>query len=230
MKTREKKILKEFVRQIITEEKNQKGDVGAAFGNLWNTIVGSVKMIASKTKVLLKLTKELVVTTLLKPWEKAEYEKILKEGENEYKAIKQKYPDQKIWDAIPDDLKVAFAFLYPAAFVSKQVATYGGAAIKGTFNALTDPADKKQKNKNETFIHDRFGKEFLFEDDEKKEEKPDKKKIASLTKDLNDIIKKVAKIRAPLIDELIKKMNESGESDKKAIKNLQQQLKILRSL
>ena len=275
MNNREKKFLKNYIKISLTEsseegegfglqpgQKVKRGDVAGAFKNLWNTIVGSVKVLASKTKTLLKLTKELVVTTLLKPWEKAEYEKIMSEGEEEYLLIKKKYPDQKLWENIHEDIKIALFFLYPSAFVTGYAFKYGKDAIKGTYKALTDPADtgdkkngesnsKRQRNnkpdketyetsyeertttssrrtKRDESIQRKFGPPLIIE--KKDNEKPSKEKVQELSKDLNKVIKKVAKQRLPLLEKLVKEMKESGESDKKAIKNLEQQIKILRSI
>ena len=291
MNNRDKKYLKSYIGTVLREDYEgsdssdyqgsggggggggaKKGDVAGAFKNLWNTIVGSVKVIASKTKTLLKLTKELVVTTLLKPWEKAEYEKIMSEGEMEYQLIKKKYPDQKLWENVHEDIKTALFFLYPAAFVSGYALKYGKDAVKGTYKALTDPAgigDKKKdakdqgrnpryqyendsgrsryetsseertvtsssrrRSQKEGLIATKFGSPLLVEkkDSEKQDKKPSKEKVAALSKDLNKVIKKVAKQRIPLLEKLVQEMKESGESEKKAISNLEKQIKILRSL
>lgn len=254
----DKKLLRQYIRHALHEEKlsretnlneggagNEAKALGDSFKNLWHTLVGSFKKIASKSKTLLKLTKELVVTTALKPWEKAEYDEIMQQGKEEYDAIKSKYPDQSLWDSIPKDLKLGLAFLYPVPTAIAATGYAVGKTVKGVAGAIRDPSSggpgSGKNNVNDSYqIRTKFGASLLSEDDEKKNnnEKEEKKKgsgiskkqLKSLTKDLQAALKSALPKKLAALEKLKSEMEKSGESDKKAILNIEKQISVLKSM
>jgi hypothetical protein len=265
----DKKLLRLYVRHALHENRSsgrftegseaQAKALGDSFKNLWSTLVGSFKKIASKSKTLLKLTKELVVTTALKPWEKAEYDEIMQQGKEEYDAIKSKYPDQSLWDSIPGDLKIALGILYPVPAVIGGTAILGAKAVKGIAGAIKDPGGGGPGNNsprgstrggnsgssnsgeiNDSYrIRSAFGTSLLSEDEEKdidnkKGQKStdgvSKKQLKTLTKDLQSALKSALPKKLAALEKLKAEMEKSGESDKKAIENIAKQIQILKSM
>jgi len=249
-----KNILRSYIRHSLQESRysseifegaeTQSKALGDSFKNLWHTLVGTFKKIASKSKTLLKLTKELVVTTALKPWEKAEYDEIMQQGKEEYAQIKSKYPDQDLWDSIPGDLKLALGILYPIPIVTAGTAIVGKKIVKGVAGAIKDPGGSPgpKDNVSDSLIRNKFGSSFLFEEDEKKLDKnqgkndkkkssgSSKKQLKLLTKDLQAALKSALPKKLAALERLKSEMEKSGESDKKALQNIAKQIQILKSM
>ena len=158
---RDEKLLREYISLLAEEageptsalrwwEKGKshmgKGgsDVGGAVKNVGKVGVGLIKKLFSRGKTILKLSKELVVTTVLKPWAKAEYDRIMDEGKAEISALKEKYKTPGLWQMIPPDLQVFAMFLNPAAAVTFGA---GALAVKGAKKAFGRGKDDKGSSK-----------------------------------------------------------------------------------
>lgn len=158
---KEEKLLREYISLLAEEageptsalrwwEKGKshmgKGgsDVGGAVKNVGKVGVGLIKKLFSRGKTILKLSKELVVTTVLKPWAKAEYDRIMDEGKAEINALKEKYKTPGLWQMIPPDLQVFAMFLNPAAAVTFGA---GALAVKGAKKAFGGGKDDKESSK-----------------------------------------------------------------------------------
>jgi len=158
---KEEKILREYISLLVEESgeptsalrwwdkgKSHMGaggsDVGGAIKNVGKVGVGLIKKLFSRGKTILKLSKELVVTTVLKPWAKSEYDRIMDEGKAEIAELKEKYKTPGLWQMIPPDLQVFAMFLNPAAAVTVGA---GALAVKGAKKAFGDGEKEGKSSK-----------------------------------------------------------------------------------
>jgi hypothetical protein len=119
---KEENLLKEYVSLLISEERGKShigaagSDVGGAVKNVGNIATGLVKKLFSRAKTILKLSSEVVATTLM-PWAKPKFDKIMSDGAAEINALKSKYPSPSLWETVPPDLRALAFFLNPTATV-----------------------------------------------------------------------------------------------------------------
>jgi hypothetical protein len=165
-----KKILKEYIREILSEDEGGSGgggdtsssSSGGGYGGYdaygyggggggggggrggshqgkfsakksWKSIVGRFKRIGSRLVTIGRLSKELIVTTVFKPWEKPDYKSIVQQGNASIANLKKQYPSTSLWDSLPKDFQfIAAVFAKPWAAVSMTAK-----AAKNTANFLT---------------------------------------------------------------------------------------------
>jgi hypothetical protein len=187
-----KKILKEYIKEILSEDEGESSSSSSGGGGYdygyggggggggsggshksklsakasLRNVVGRFKKIGSRLLTIAKLSKEMIVTTIFKPWEKPDYKKIVKDGNDKIEKLKKEYPDISLWDALPDDFKF-IASLKAAPYAAFKMST---GAIKNTAKFLTSSYDPMQN------VSSLFGPSLISEE-EKKEITPETVKL-----------------------------------------------------